>query len=345
MSIYGHAQVVLDDPTEEEWAKARHQGIGGSEIAAVLGLSEHTSNVEVWARKVNEADEWEGNEAADLGKRFEDPIALETCRRLDLETLGPPYSRQPGQTHQAARVLLQHPEHPWLMVTPDRICQDADGQPGPLEIKMTAGPKVSDDWQDDERPLRGGARAAVLQCIHQMLVTGHHIGWVGALVGGYGHRVEVRTVEWDQGLADMLVNELGEFWSSVEAGVPPAPKGPGSRSVETIRGLFDALDQVGAQEIDGETMRLVDALAEARATATQARKDADDLQAEIGHRLLLAESDVGLVDGAEYVTWRPQTSTRLDQAAVKEAHPDWKDRFGKETTTRVMRTPRKAATE
>lgn len=345
MSIYGHATVLLDDPTEEEWAKARHQGIGGSEIAAVLGLSEHTSNVEVWARKVNEADEWEGNEAADLGKRFEDPIALETCRRLDLETLGPPYSRQPGQTDQAARVLLQHPEHPWLMVTPDRICQDADGQPGPLEIKMTAGPKVSDDWQDDERPLRGGARAAVLQCVHQMLVTGHHIGWVGALVGGYGHRVEVRTVPWDQGLADMLVNELGEFWSSVEAGVPPEPKGPGDRSVETIRGLFDALDQTGAQEIDGETMRLVDALAEARERKRQAKKDEDDLRAEIGHRLLLAESDVGLVDGQEYVTWRAHSKTEVSAEKVKAAFPDSWEKFTETSDVRVMRTPRKAATE
>lgn len=345
MSIYGHATVLLDDPTEEEWAAARHRGIGGSEIAAVLGLSDHTSNVEVWARKTSEAPEWEGNEAADLGKRFEDPIAMETCRRLDLETLGPPYSRQPGQTDQAARVLLQHPDHPWLLVTPDRICQDLDGQPGPLEVKMTSGPKASDEWVEDDRPLRGGPRSAALQLIHQMLVTGHRIGWVGALVGGYGHRIETRTVEWDQALGDMLLNELGEFWASVEAGVPPAPKGPGERSVESIRGLFDALDQTGAQEIDGETIGLVDLLADARARKRQAKKDEDDLAAEIGHRLLLAESDVGLVDGEEYVTWRPQTSTRLDQAAVKEAHPDWRDRFGKETTTRVLRTPRKGASE
>lgn len=333
MSIYGHATVLLEDPTEEEWAAARHQGIGGSEIAAVLGLSEHTSNVEVWQRKVNQADEWEGNEAADLGKHFEDPIAQVAADRLDIDIAGPEHL-----------VLLQHPEHLWLMVTPDRIAyDDLLQQYGPLEIKMTSGPKASDEWVEDDRPLRGGPRSAALQLIHQMLVTGHGVGWVGALVGGYGHRIETRTVEWDEALGDMLLNELGEFWSSVEAGVPPAPKGPGERSVESIRDLFDALDQVGAQEIDGETIGLVDALAEARARKRQAKKDEDDLAAEIGYRLLLAESDVGLVDGEEYVTWRPQTSVRLDQAAVKAAHPDWRDRFGKETTTRVMRTPRKGA--
>ena len=37
----------------EAWAKARRRGIGGSEIAAVCGLSRWRSPLEVWLRKLD----------------------------------------------------------------------------------------------------------------------------------------------------------------------------------------------------------------------------------------------------------------------------------------------------
>lgn len=326
MNLYGHAVVLLEDPSEEDWLNARHHGIGGSDVAAVLGMSPYSNNVEVWARKTGRADrDIEPNEAMDLGHLFEEVIAQATAERLGLEILGPPHP-----------VLLQHPDLPYLLVTPDRIARDKDGRVGPLEIKMTAGPTVSDDWSDDATP-----HAAALQLVHQMVVTGHQVGWIGALVGGYGHRIEPRTIEWDQGLADVLVAALSEFWQHVEEEKMPAPLGAGaSKSVEDV---FSALGVVGRMEIDTDTIALVDQLADARERASTAKKEAEQLAAQVGARLHDADTQVGLVDGCDYVTWKAHEETRVVPALVKEAFPDTWERFAETKPRRVLRTPRKGA--
>src|SRR5690349_8562125 len=58
-----------------EWHALRAGGIGGSEIAAVVGLSKWTSAFELWHRKRGAIGQQAQNEAMEWGSRLEPVIA------------------------------------------------------------------------------------------------------------------------------------------------------------------------------------------------------------------------------------------------------------------------------
>ena len=59
----------------EEWKRERMKGIGGSDVAAVLGISRWKSALRVYLEKIDEAPEEEENEAMEIGRKIEDFIA------------------------------------------------------------------------------------------------------------------------------------------------------------------------------------------------------------------------------------------------------------------------------
>lgn len=59
----------------EEWLKVRKLGIGGSDIAGILGISPWNTAVDVWLDKTNQAQPAEENEAMWLGTVLEDAVA------------------------------------------------------------------------------------------------------------------------------------------------------------------------------------------------------------------------------------------------------------------------------
>ena len=45
----GHIVIRIDN--EKDWHNARHKGIGGSDVASILGLNPYKTNVELWREK------------------------------------------------------------------------------------------------------------------------------------------------------------------------------------------------------------------------------------------------------------------------------------------------------
>ena len=57
----------------EEWLEVRKSGIGGSEVAAICGLSKWESAYTLWLRKTGQVEDKDlsGNEAVEWGNRLE----------------------------------------------------------------------------------------------------------------------------------------------------------------------------------------------------------------------------------------------------------------------------------
>ena len=68
--------------TREEWLAERRKGLGGSDAAAVLGISPWTTAVQVWLDKTGRAADREETEAMRIGTELEDFVA----RRYEQET-------------------------------------------------------------------------------------------------------------------------------------------------------------------------------------------------------------------------------------------------------------------
>lgn len=58
----------------EEWLEWRRKGIGGSDIAAILGICKYATPYQIWLEKTNRAGARKGNWASDRGKEFEDVV-------------------------------------------------------------------------------------------------------------------------------------------------------------------------------------------------------------------------------------------------------------------------------
>lgn len=68
-----------------EWLKNRQTGIGGSDVAAILGLSRYKSPLDVYNDKIGEISESEQTQAAYWGTQLEDIVAKEFQKRTGMK--------------------------------------------------------------------------------------------------------------------------------------------------------------------------------------------------------------------------------------------------------------------
>lgn len=206
------------EPGTPEWHAARANGIGGSEIAAVLGLSPHESRFSLWHRKKGHVGPVMETEEMYWGKEHEPAI----CRRFAREhpeldvTLAPTYC---------------HPDRPWQIANPDR-----HAGPDLFEAKTA---RDAEGWGE-----QGTAQIPVhyrAQCLHYMDVTGARRCWVGVLIAGSEYREYV--VDYDEAEAQILRDAGARFMDDLASDVRPSIDGH-SATYQTVRELPDGLDDV-----------------------------------------------------------------------------------------------------
>ena len=118
-----------------DWHMIRRTGIGGSDVAAVLGLHREERPIDVWLKKTGRAPEREETEPQRWGKLLEPTIALEYARRHDVELVGP-------------LVTQRHPARPWHLYTIDRAVWARGAYERVVEIKAR-GFWASRDYGDE----------------------------------------------------------------------------------------------------------------------------------------------------------------------------------------------------
>lgn len=119
----------------QEWLEVRKSGIGGSEVAAICGLSKWESAYTLWLRKTGRAEDKDlsGNEAVEWGNRLE-PVVIDKFEESHPELS---VFRDVG--------TYAHKERDWQRCNPDAIYKTPEGEYGILEIKTA---QFEDDWTD-----------------------------------------------------------------------------------------------------------------------------------------------------------------------------------------------------
>lgn len=187
-------------PDSPEWHEARSNGLGGSEIAAVLGLSPFQSRFGLWHRKQGLAGPERVNPAMRWGTLLEDVIAQAFAANH------PEYRvRRTGTWRNRKR--------PYQIANPDRLIYAA-GRRMILEIKNAPG---SDEWGangSDEIPI-------YYRCQVQwyMDTLGVDTAMVAVLIRGSDYREY--TVPYDHGDAMIMRRAAVEFMTSIADGVRP----------------------------------------------------------------------------------------------------------------------------
>ena len=102
--------------THEQWLAARRKGVGGSDSAAVCGLSRYSSPLEVWLQKTGRKPATPDNEVMQWGRLLEPIVREEFARRTGLNAKECPY-------------LMAHVEYPFMLANVDGIVTEKDGLP------------------------------------------------------------------------------------------------------------------------------------------------------------------------------------------------------------------------
>jgi putative phage-type endonuclease len=152
----------------KEWLEQRMQGIGGSDVSAILMQNPWRTPLDVYLEKTGRAETWAVEpERVKWGKILEPVIAKEYAAQLELP---PDELYEPG--------LLKHPQIPCILGTPDRMfTTERRG----LEIKAV------NQFQKSEYGEEGTDQVPdhyLLQVAHYLFLTDFALWDLAVLFGG-----------------------------------------------------------------------------------------------------------------------------------------------------------------
>lgn len=289
----------------------RKKGIGGSDIAAILGVSKFKTALDVYLSKTTDQPEQKG-EHLYWGHALENPI----IDRFVQDT-GANVIRQPE--------MRRHPDYEWAIANADALITNSDTIEAILEIKTSSAFK-SREWgadDTDEVPIEYIAQVQWYMWIYDVQEA-----YLAALIGGNQYRQY--HIKRDDELIAMLAEKAQAFWQNhVIPRIPPEPQ-----NGEDAQKLYPH-DNGDTAEADSATLT---AYAELRELKAQEK----ELKAQIAAKEDLLKIKIGnystmQANGNTLFTWKTQSSSRFDSSAFKNAHPDLYQQYTKTSETRVLR--------
>jgi putative phage-type endonuclease len=120
----------------KEILEARSKGIGGSDVAAILGMSRYKTALDVWTEKTKPAEVVQPQNEFIWGNRLEKVVADEYKTRNSCKLIEP-------------KKLFHDKTHSYLIANPDRIIRNSEKGKGILECKTCSAYKNS-EWGEEE---------------------------------------------------------------------------------------------------------------------------------------------------------------------------------------------------
>ncbi len=284
--------------SRHEWLEMRRSGIGGSDVAAIVGLSKWRTPTDVYNSKI-EAPVDNDNASMEWGRRLEPVIREKYAEAVGMSVDTPPF-------------LFRHQEHKFMIADVDGI--RADGRI--VEIKTA---RTQQGWGEDGTDEIPDYYKTQVQ--HYMTVLGATSCDVAVLIGASDFRIY--TIEHDPELEELLIDAENEFWNEhVVPQVPPPPV-----TLDEMKVAFPVSKKAAVECTDDiwehvEKLALVtDQLDELK---EQEKKHKAAIQAAMG------EADTLSHLGQIVATWKSAKAVaRFDSASLKSAMPDIYNQFMK----------------
>lgn len=292
--------------THEEWLADRSNGIGGSDVGAVLGLNKYKSTYTLWAEKTGllQAEEVD-NEAVRVGHDLEQYVADRFIEATGHKAVTSEYS-------------FQSKKYPFMLANVDRLLVDEESG---LECK-TASALTRYDFENGDIP-----PSYYCQCMHYMAVTGLKKWYIAILVMGKGfYWFEINR---DEEEIKTLIEAEEHFWNMVKYGIEPTIDGMESTS-KTLSKRF-GYSKNGKECILGyeaeNALNMINNINE----KIKELKEQKGLYENIVKREM-RDAEVAETDSL-VVTWKRKQSRRFSQADLKKAEPLIYEKYMKESTS------------
>lgn len=292
--------------SREEWLALRRNYIGGSDAAAVVGLSPFSSPYRVWAEKSGLIEGFSGNLATEVGSFLEEFVAGL-------------FERETGLKVRRLNASIVNTDYPWAIADVDRVLV---GTKEGLEIKTTSA-LATKKFKNGEFPTQ-----YYCQCVHYLAVLGPE--WkrwnLAVLIGNSDFRTY--TIERDEDEIAALMKAEAELMEKIKNGTPP----------ETHDGDGSVMDSVFA--CDAEKSVDVSGIANLLEEYTRLKEDIDELEhrrSEIGTKIrgFLQDASSGESDRWS-VSYRVTTRSTFDRKAYEKDNGRIDAKYFKSTTSRPL---------
>lgn len=323
------SEEIMNQQTQPD----RSKFLGGSDAAAVMGLSPWATPVELWEQKTGRKQKPAPDDAAkrrfDRGHRLEPFIRDMATDKLQAQGLQVELI--------ASNERYTDPEHPFLSCEID------------FELRLTGSIEIGGNVHEfrgehincDAKSVTGFARKKwgevdtedvpieyAAQFMHGLMITGRRYCLVAAL-RSFDDVDVFWTVRDDETIAGMRPR-LVSFWlDHVLRDVPPDPM-----VFDDIKALFP-IDNGDPIEATQEVAMKVGRMLDVKEQIKRLEEQEDQLKFEIAG--FISPHSILTFGGKEIASWKAQQTSRFDQEALKEAEPELSAKYTTTTTMRVMR--------
>lgn len=325
-----HSPLVIvetKDLSREEWLAYRRQGIGGSDVAAILGISPFHTARDIYYDKLNiaaaeeDTDNWV---AMEMGHLLEDLVAEI-------------FHRKTGYEIYQIKKMFAHPKYPFMLADVDYFVTLPNGETAILEIKTT-NYNARDNWWLYGKEIVPAYYES--QGRHYMSVMDVDRVFFCCLYGNTEDEVIIREIRRDAAYEEEMIYLEEDFWKNhVQVRVPPPYTEDGDLIVASLRKHTGAADTsapaiaLGAG-MTAMLMRYLELQEEKKNSEKHSRKLESDIQRLKG--ILIAEMGSSCKamcekEGTHYtITYNPIRKPVIDKDnlfRLKLQHPDIYEQF------------------
>lgn len=303
--------VSTDGLPEDVWLQYRRLGIGGSDVAACMGLSPFVTMRDLWRDKVGilpAVPDANNRLAKEIGHRLESLVAEEFARRT-------------GMMVYKIKKMFRHPKYPFMLADTDYFCENAQGQTFILEIK-TSHSRNRYKWANNMVPFHVDRQGR-----HYMAVNDVDGCFFACLFDNSEADLEIRFINRDFSIEDEMIEDEKYFWNDfVLAGVEPPLLEEPDKVLESIRRFYGPADtKLPRIRFDESVCRVLIEIMELRrqkseldAASRALDKEIKRLYAPIADKLGKATEGV-VTYGAKkmFLSYKPKYTTRITQENIE----------------------------
>jgi len=280
-----------------EWHEARRKGLGGSDIAAALGVSPWKTQLELWGEKTGLApSSFDGNEATEWGSKMEN-LLMEKYEEVNTDH----------------RVLVQdsvsHKDYPFMRANVDGVI--VDRSEGVRTLGVWEGKTSQNEWT--EVPVN-----YQLQVQHYMFVLDLPFAIISVLFHGNMYR-EFR-IERDPAYETDLLPQLEAFWKAVDSKMPVFE----ATNMEDLNIKYGGVATEVAQLSDvSEYADAIGNIVAAKVALAKAKGDFDRQKIKLAENMLSDKLKTITVNGKSVATIvTVGSSVAFDMVKFKKREPD-----------------------
>lgn len=296
----------------EEQRKLRVNGIGGSDAAAILGVCQWRSPLEIYLEKIGEVESATESAPMKWGSLLEKVILDE-------------YVRETNKEVEESQLTYTHPSHPWMFAHVDGLIKDGKGI---LECK-TASAFQSKNWGEpgtDQIPFN-----YLIQVAHYLAVLDREYADIAVLIGGNDFRIY--RYDRNKDVETKIIEKEKAFWiNHVQERIPPMPIRTSDITILPQTTQEEEKPKIADEEVE----LVIENILSLQEEIKKNEKKIEELKILVGSFLGNTQQLINS-KGDKLITWKYQNVTRFDSSSLKKELPSIYNKFLKQQTTRIFK--------